>query len=319
MLWSFSVWRSLGLVGRTWPFLVLRLIAYFLMAVGCMAAVAIASFLGWGLGHAVSAVSVEAGAIYGGIAGFFVFLVVLWWIRDYLFYLLTAGHVAALVQAFDGAPLAFGKGQIGASLTIVHQRFGEISLLFVLDQLIKGAVGAATRLLDWLTGLFGMPGLSGFVRLVEMVIRLSTIFIDELVLARQIRLASTDPWTTARESIILYAQNAPVILSNAVWLMVFRWLLTAVLFVLLISPAAVFVYLVPGEAAGWALAFALVMAVALQRALIDPFCIASLMQVYFKVIEGQQPNPEWDNRLAGASRSFRDLIDRARASGPLGG
>ncbi|WP_036839427.1 hypothetical protein [Pleomorphomonas oryzae] len=312
MLWSFSVWRSLGLVGRTWPFLVLRLAVNLAIAVGAMLTVSIGAFLGWGLGHIVSSVPVEAGTIYGGLLGFVVLGIILWWIRDYLLYLLTAGHVAALTQAFDGTPLPPGKGQVAAALAIVRERFGEVSLLFVLDQLVKGAVRAVTRLIDWLTDLMGMPGLSGFVRLVDTVVRLSTNFIDELVLTRQIRIASTDPWTTARESIVLYAQNAPAILRNSVWLMLFRWALTVVLFALLISPAAAFVYLVPGETAGWTLAFALLLAVALQRALIDPFCIAALMQVYFAEIEGQRPNPDWDDRLAEASRPFRDLINRGR-------
>lgn len=312
MLWSFSLWRSIGLVGRTWPFLVLRLVVNLMMAMGAVLAVAIGSVLGWGLGHITSSVPVEAGTIYGGLLGFVVLAVVLWWIRGYLLYLLTAGHVAALTQAFDGTPLPPGRGQVTAALAIVRDRFGEVSLLFVLDQLVKGAVRAVTRLIDWLTDLVGLPGLSGFVRLVDTVIRLSTNFIDELVLARQIRIGSGDPWTTARESIVLYAQNAPAILRNAVWLMLFRWLLTLVLFALLLSPAAAFVYVVPGEAAGWTLAFALILAVALQRALIDPFCIATLMQVYFSEIEGQRPNPDWDDKLAEASKSFRALIDRGR-------
>lgn len=309
-MWSFSVGRSLGLVFRTWPFLVLRLGVYLLIALGYLVAVVVGSTIGWGIGHVSSAVPLEAGTLYGGVLGLILVTVFLWWVRDYLLYLLTAGHVAALVQAFEGEPLPASRGQVAAALAVVRNRLGQVSLLFVLDQLVKGAVRAVTRLLDWLTGLVAMPGLKGFAQLVATVIRLSTTFVDELVLARQIRLGAADPWATARESIVLYAQNATVILPNAIWLMLFRWLLTAALFALLVSPAAVFVYLVPGEAAGWTLAFALLLAVALQRALIDPFCIASLMQVYFTAIEGQQPNPEWDDRLAEASQSFRDLVGR---------
>ena len=38
------------------------------------------------------------------------------------------------------------------------------------------------------------------------------------------------------------------------------------------------------------------------------------MQVYFKVIEGQVPNPDWDRKLAEASRPFRELKEKAAAS-----
>jgi hypothetical protein len=35
------------------------------------------------------------------------------------------------------------------------------------------------------------------------------------------------------------------------------------------------------------------------------------MQVYFKEIEGQTPNPEWTARLEHASSKFRDLAQKA--------
>ena len=38
------------------------------------------------------------------------------------------------------------------------------------------------------------------------------------------------------------------------------------------------------------------------------------MQVYFKTIEGQVPNPEWDRRLAEVSSKFRELKDKALGS-----
>jgi hypothetical protein len=38
------------------------------------------------------------------------------------------------------------------------------------------------------------------------------------------------------------------------------------------------------------------------------------MQVYFKVIAGQTPNPDWDRRLSDASKKFRELKDKAAAS-----
>jgi hypothetical protein len=38
------------------------------------------------------------------------------------------------------------------------------------------------------------------------------------------------------------------------------------------------------------------------------------MQVYFKAIEGQVPDPGWDHKLSGASRQFRELKEKAMAS-----
>ncbi|TIS88505.1 MAG: hypothetical protein E5W89_20660 [Mesorhizobium sp.] len=58
---------------------------------------------------------------------------------------------------------------------------------------------------------------------------------------------------------------------------------------------------------------AIVFAWALKAAFVEPFAIASLMQVYFKTIEGQTPNPEWDHRLSAASRQTH-RTDRRRLS-----
>jgi hypothetical protein len=70
----------------------------------------------------------------------------------------------------------------------------------------------------------------------------------------------------------------------------------------------------PGHLSGWGFVLAIVFAWALRAAFVEPFAIASLMQVYFSTIEGQAPNPEWDARLSEVSRQFRELKDKATAS-----
>jgi hypothetical protein len=67
----------------------------------------------------------------------------------------------------------------------------------------------------------------------------------------------------------------------------------------------------------WAFAFAFVFAWALKAAILEPVAIASLMQVYFKTIEGQTPNPEWEARLDSVSKRFKEL--GAKAAGWIGG
>ena len=313
-MWSFSILRSLALVFATWPFTVLRLLVMGAVTLACLLSVAVGAGLGWGVGHVGSADFHAGATVWGGIAGIVVVSIWVWTLREYLTYLLTAGHVAAMVMVLDGRTLPSGRAQIDFATATVKARFGEIHLLFVLDQAVKGAVRAVVGLFDWASMIAGLPGLQGLIRLIGSILRLSTTFVDEVVLAREIRLATDDPWTTAREGLVLYAQNAGEILKNAVWLTILRWVLTVGLFVVLVGPAGVAVWLVPGAATGWTLLFALLAAIALQRALIDPFCIASLMQVYFAAIAGQRPDPVWDARLAEASAPFRDLVERARGA-----
>ena len=69
--------------------------------------------------------------------------------------------------------------------------------------------------------------------------------------------------------------------------------------------------LIPGNTFLWTFLLALVFAVALKKAIMEPIAIAALMQVYFKEIEGQVPNPEWIARLDKVSSKFRDLAQKA--------
>ena len=110
---------------------------------------------------------------------------------------------------------------------------------------------------------------------------------------------------------MLYAQNGMTMVKNAVWLALIMWALTFVIFLLMLAPAGAVVYLMPGQLSGWGFVLAIVFAWALKAAFIEPFAIASLMQVYFKAIEGQAPDPEWDGRLSEASAKFRELKEKA--------
>jgi hypothetical protein len=49
---------------------------------------------------------------------------------------------------------------------------------------------------------------------------------------------------------------------------------------------------------------------------LEPLAIACLMQVFFKRIEGQAPDPEWHARLSHMSAKFRDMKDKALAYTP---
>ena len=128
---------------------------------------------------------------------------------------------------------------------------------------------------------------------------------------------SNTPFETARAGVVLYAQNGKTMLKNALWLSIFMWVLALIVFLTTLAPAAAVLYDMPGQMAGWAFVLAIVFTWAFSSAFLEPFCIAALMEVYFRNIEGQVPNPEWDRRLAETSKQFRELKDQALES--LGG
>ncbi len=79
----------------------------------------------------------------------------------------------------------------------------------------------------------------------------------------------------------------------------------------MLAPAAAVVWMLPGESSAAVLVFAVLFAWAVKAALIEPFALACLLQVFFAVTEGQAPNPDWRARLEAASERFRRLGETA--------
>lgn len=317
-MWDFDISRTLGLMVRTLPFILLRMAVYFSITLAYLLVSGFGAGVGWGVGNIFADPGAQGGfALWGGLIGFGAVTLVLFWIREYILYLVKAGHIAVMVQLLDGKDIPAGQGQLRFAREIVTDRFAEANVLFVVDQLVKGAIRAITGLIGGIAAFLPIPGLHGLVRFANSIIRLSLTYVDEIILGYNIRIDSDAPFETARRGVVLYAQNGKTMIKNAVWLAVFMWIISFVIFLVMIAPAAALLYTVSGQVAGWAFMLAIVFAWAFKAALLEPFAIAALMDVYFRTIEGQQPNPEWDGRLSDASKAFRELKDKAMDS--LGG
>ncbi len=306
-MWDFDIGRTLGIMARTWPFIALRLVVYFGITLAYIVAIGAGAGVGFGVGH----ISDDPGsfAVWGGFIGFGLVSLVVYWIREYILYVVKAGHIAVMVHLIDGREVPDGQGQIEYARNVVTARFAEANILFLLDQLVKGVIGMITGLIGGISSF--IPGLQGIAGFINTVIRISLTFVDEIVLGYNIRTDSRTPYESARQGVVLYAQNAKTMVKNAVWLALFMWLLAFAVFIVMLAPAAAILYAMPGQLAGWSFVLALVFAWAIKAALIEPFAIAALMQVYFRTIEGQIPNPEWDRKLSDASKHFRELKDKA--------
>jgi hypothetical protein len=311
-MWDFSFGRALSMVMQTLPFIVLRLVVYIGIALAYVVSVGIGGTLGWGFGHLGSNMDAPAsGALWGSLIGFGLVSGVLYFAREYVLYLVKAAHIAVLVEIYDGKQVPAGQSQIGFGATYVKSHFAQSSVLFGVDQLIKGVLRALFGTINFLTAFLPIPAVQQLIRIAEGFVRMSLTYVDEIILAHLIRTQTKNPWGTARDGLVLFAQNYMHFLKNAVWLSVIMWFLTLLLFLVLLAPAFGLVALLPSNSALWALGFSVVIAVALKKAIMEPIAIAALMQVYFKEIEGQTPNPEWIAKLDGVSAKFRTLGQKA--------
>ena len=93
------------------------------------------------------------------------------------------------------------------------------------------------------------------------------------------------------------------------------WVLTIVIFFLLVAPAAALLALFPGELGAWGFAFAFIFAWALKAALLEPLAIAALMQVFFETIEGQAPEPGMGSQTGPRPPTSSAIWARRRSTG----
>jgi len=312
-MWDFSIGRALGLMKSTLSFIIFRCAVYFGIALAYVLVTGAGAGVGWGIGGLGDEGFQMSATFWGGTIGFGVTAGVIYFLREYLLYVVKAGHIAVMVRLLDNEPMPEGQSQIAYASTIVKSRFAQTSVLFGVDQLVKGVVRAITGLIQGVFTLLPIPGLNRLMGIVRAFLRVSVGLIDEVILAYAIRTNSDNPWASAQTALVLYGQNGKNMLKNAAWLTIFMYGLSILVFILMLAPAAAVVYMIPGAWSAGGFVFALVFAWAVKVSLIEPFAIACLLQAYFKAIEGQEPNPEWDARLAGASRKFVELKDKAAA------
>lgn len=315
-MWDFSVGNALGLMARTMPFIVLRMAIYFGIAVGYVLVTGTGAGIGYGVGTFGDDGFRASSAFWGGAIGLGVFGAFMYWAREYILYIVKAGHIAVLVEMIDGKEMPRGRSQISHATAVIKQRFAQASVLFAIDQLVKGVIGTITGLVRGILTILPIPGAQQLSGILHAFLRVAVGFIDEVILAHAIRTHSTNPWSSAREALILYGQNYKVMLKNAAWLAIIVYLLSFLVFLVMLAPAALIVYLMPGAWAAGGFVFALLFAWSVKAALLEPFAITCLMQVFFQTVEGQQPDPEWDARLEQMSAKFRKLKARALGEAP---
>ena len=214
-MWDFSMGTALGLMRKTAPLLLFRMAVYF----GIAAAYVLVTGTGAGIGYGVGGFGDDdfqtKTTIWGGLIGFGVTAGVLYLMREYLLYVVKAGHIAVMVEILDGRDLPDGQSQVAYARKIVTERFGEASVLFGIDQLIKGVVGAITGLVQGLLTILPIPGLDKIMSLIRAYLKLAVGLVDEVILAHGLRTRAENPYASAKEALVFYGQNAKPMLKNA--------------------------------------------------------------------------------------------------------
>lgn len=313
-MWDFSATGALGLLARSWPFLVLRMVVYFSIAAAYVVLTGGGAGIGWLIGAAGTDDFRSGATFFGGLIGFGVTAGTVYFLREYILYVVKAGHIAVMIELMQGRTLPAGRAQIEHAGTIVKARFTETNVLFLFDQLVRGVLGAILGLVQGVASFLPIPGLQQLMGLIRAFLRIAVGLMDEVILGHSIRTHSSNAWDSARVGLVLYAQNAGAMMRNAAFLMMITWGLTFVIFLFMLAPAAAVAYAIPGGWSAGGIIFALFFAWSVKAALIEPFAVACMLQAFFKVTAGQTPDATWEARISGVSSKFEELKSRAMGS-----
>jgi len=206
-MWDFSLSSTLNIMFKTMPFILLRMAVFFGITVAYIAVTGVGAGVGFGVGNIFGDTDGGGGigAVWGGLFGFGAVSLAVYWIREYILYVVKAGHIAVMVRLIDGQDIPSGKNQFSYGKEIVTARFAETNVLFGLDQIIKGIIRVITGLVGGVGMLLPIPGVQGLLSFVNSVIRMSLTYVDEVVLGYNMRIDSQNPYETAQDGLVLYA------------------------------------------------------------------------------------------------------------------
>ncbi len=299
---------AIRLVMKTGPILAVRMGAYLVFWFVALVYLAIVGGIAYLIGQAIAIVGFIILMI--GLAG----MVPIYRLaKQYVFYLIKAAHIAVIAEYLvngrlpkhSGGQLAWGKEQ-------VQNRFGEVSAMFIVDELVEGIVRRFTatvyRVARWLPG----DNLRTLVQVVNRIIRNATTYIDEAILARTFWTGSNSVWASAQDGVVLYAMAWKPLLKNAVALMVVSYIPFFLFFAVIALPVGLALSLVSTQLAGWALIALLVLAYLVKVAVGDTIAMTAMIASYQRATDGLTPDPIVSAKLDRVSDKFGELKQRAK-------
>ncbi|HEY1613925.1 MAG TPA: hypothetical protein VGF97_09575 [Rhizomicrobium sp.] len=299
---------GIGLLLRSLPYAVMRFAVLLAFSAACVVWIVVA------VGGAVWAGSHIAGIF--GFAWFISCAVVAGWfwtaILRYALHLIECGHVAVLTELIVHGQVGNGTESMFAyGKRIVTEKFGQVNALFAMNLLVRGVVNAVHNTIEGIGNMLPIPGIESLANLITAILRAATRYMDKVLFSYNLACGAANPWRGAQDGLVYYAQNAKPILKQSVWIVVLEHVLSAIVWLAFLIPAAAITAMLPGsvrEMGGvTTIVIAVLFALAVRGAFLKPVFLIMIMVRFHALIEHEPINQEWAARLDRLSEKFRDL------------
>ncbi|MBE6898730.1 MAG: zinc ribbon domain-containing protein [Ruminococcaceae bacterium] len=235
-------------------------------------------------------------------------------IMHYAGYLVKAGHIAVIAEAFATGQIPADQVEYGKA--VVTQRFVSSNIYFAVDELVTGAVkeiqkgiGKVGNALDFIPGIEAVAGLAQFF------VSISLGYIDECCLGWTFLKKEQDTFKSAADGVVIYAQNWKVLLKDAAKTMLKTLLLTMVLALIIFVPIGLVFKILKWSGLA-AFLLACLIAWVVKFAVMDSYIMIEMMSSYLTLAPATVITFDLYSKLAGISSKFKELWNKAGEASP---
>ncbi|MDO5465464.1 MAG: zinc ribbon domain-containing protein [Akkermansia sp.] len=256
-----------------------------------------------------------------GVSGIFILIwlgligAVNFFLNHYLGYLVKAGHVAVIAEAYRNGSIPDNPFATGKQL--VTERFGTANAYFAIDKLVSGAVKQIQRTLGRLTDtiLGGLPGVDQLKSCINFFLNIALGYIDECCLCYTFYKKEQSPYKSAADGVAIYAKNWKELLKNAAWTAV-----SVVLSLVVITLLAFVVFGGTFRLLGWsgliAFILSLLVAWAIKFAFVDSWIMVKMAERYMSLAPNTELSFDLYGKLCEWSAKFRELFEKSKTEAP---
>ena len=235
----------------------------------------------------------------------------------YVLHLIECGHVAVLTELIvHGRVGNGGESMFAYGKRVVTEKFGQVNALFAMNLLVRGVVNAVHGTIESVGHLLPIPGIDAIANLVTAILRAATRYMDKVIFSYNLASGDPNPWQSAQQGLVYYAQDAKPLLKQAVWIVVLEHVLSLLLWLALLIPAALVTAMLPQAARNLGalvtIGIAALFALSARGAFLKPLFLIMVAVRFHELIEHQPINQEWVARLDQLSTKFRDLGQKAQ-------
>ncbi len=299
---SLYIGETTKIVFKTLPYIFLRFLIFTIFGILFLMYLGLVYFMG----QTLSGLHQNAREIVW-LVGFIISFPIIHLAREYMLYLVKAGHVAVIAELATKGTLPEGVAQIQWGKSQVEARFKQASILFLMDRMVSGTIRAANRMM-WVFGnIFqAIPGTRGLIKVANFILYFSLTYVDESILARNFIKTDETIWQSAKTGLVLYAQCWRQVLTTALVLGFISMLFLPLLILLFLTPALAIGVAWP-ELKIPAILAAIVFSFIIKAVFLDPWTLTNMILTYLKTTEGVAVNLEWEGKLEGISSKFKKL------------